>query len=100
VSLSGDVEGRAIRSLQKAHFKRLTVGKDPRGAAAARLYIASKPEIKKTVEKEIALAAGITQGDNKEWKERLVDRAPVKYMNQNVEQNQIDVHIEIYTGRG
>jgi transcription initiation factor TFIIB len=61
VGISGDVQGRAIRLLRKASLKCLTAGKDPRGMAAALLYIAAKMENKPVIQKDLALAAGVTE---------------------------------------
>jgi len=59
--LSGKIQGQAVRIVRKAHHERLTAGKDPKGVAAAALYIACKLEGKKVAQKEIAEAANITE---------------------------------------
>ncbi len=59
--LSGEIQGLAVRMVRKAQRKRLTAGKDPRGVAAAALYIACKLKGKKVTQKEIASAANITE---------------------------------------
>jgi transcription initiation factor TFIIB len=59
--LSGEIQGQAVRIVRKAQRKRLTIGKDPRGVAAAALYIACKLGGKKVTQKEIASAANITE---------------------------------------
>jgi len=59
--LSGKIQGLAVRILQKAQRKRLTSGKDPRGIAAAALYIACKLMRRKVTQKDIAEAADITE---------------------------------------
>jgi transcription initiation factor TFIIB len=47
--------------LNKAHKARLIVGKDPRGMAAAALYMACKANVDACTQKSIAEAAGITE---------------------------------------
>ena len=59
--LSGKIQGQAVRIVRKAQRERLTAGKDPKGVAAAALYIACKLEGKKVIQKEIADAANITE---------------------------------------
>jgi transcription initiation factor TFIIB len=59
--LSGEIEGLAVRMLRNAQRKHLTIGKDPRGIAAAALYIACKQKGRKVTQKEIAQAANITE---------------------------------------
>lgn len=59
--LSGEIQGQAVRILREAQRKRLAIGKDPRGVAAATLYIVCKQKGKKITQKEIASAANITE---------------------------------------
>jgi transcription initiation factor TFIIB len=59
--LSGDIEGQAVRIVREAQRKRLTMGKDPRGVAAAALYMACKLKGTKVTQKQIAKAANITE---------------------------------------
>jgi transcription initiation factor TFIIB len=59
--LPGEIEGRAARIVREAQGKHLTVGKDPRGVAAAALYIACRQKGKKVTQKKIAKAANITE---------------------------------------
>ena len=72
--LSGEIQGLAVRILRKAQRKRLTTGKDPRGVAAAALYIACKLKGKKVTQKEIALAANITEVTLRNRKKGLAER--------------------------
>jgi transcription initiation factor TFIIB len=58
--ISGEVQGLAVRIIRKAEQRRITVGKDPTGVAAAALYIASQLKEKKVTQGEIAKAANIT----------------------------------------
>ncbi|NIP66838.1 transcription initiation factor IIB [Candidatus Bathyarchaeota archaeon] len=73
LGLSGEIEGRAVRIVKKAQRERLTMGKDPRGVAAAAIYIASKKENKKMTQKEIASAANITEVTLRNRKKGLVE---------------------------
>jgi len=70
--LSGEIQGKAVRILRKAQRKRLTIGKDPRGVAAAALYIACKLKGKKVTQKDIASAANITEVTLRNRKRGLV----------------------------
>ncbi|NIP66645.1 transcription initiation factor IIB [Candidatus Bathyarchaeota archaeon] len=71
--LSGEIQGRAVRIIKKAKRKRLTMGKDPRGVAAAVLYIACKMKGKKVTQKQIASAANITEVTLRNRKKDLVE---------------------------
>ena len=51
----------AIKILKKAEKKQMISGKDPMGIAATSLYIASLETDEKFTQKEIALAAGVTE---------------------------------------
>ncbi len=59
--ISSDVEGLAIKIIQNAKNKHVTMGKDPTGLAAAALYMASKIKRKKTTQSSLAKAANITE---------------------------------------
>lgn len=72
VGLSGEIQGRAIRLLRKANLEGLTSGKDPRGIAAALLYIAAQLENREITQKELATAAGITEVTLRNRKRELV----------------------------
>jgi transcription initiation factor TFIIB len=61
VGLSGEIQGRAVRLLRNAQLKGLTAGKNPRGIAAAVLYIASKQAGQEATQREIAKAAGVSE---------------------------------------
>ncbi|MCD6538125.1 hypothetical protein J7L18_05885 [Candidatus Bathyarchaeota archaeon] len=57
---SGALE-TAAKILREANEKRASLGKDPRGLAAAALYIASKMQGWNVTQKELARAANITE---------------------------------------
>ncbi len=59
--ISGKVQGAAIGMLLEAKQKRVTSGKDPMGLAAAALYIACLQHDERTIQKDIAEAAGVTE---------------------------------------
>jgi transcription initiation factor TFIIB len=72
--ISGKVQGVAAKILRKAKRKRITVGKDPAGVAAAVLYIACKLEGKNVTQKDIAQAAGITEVTLRNRKKDIVKK--------------------------
>ena len=59
--VSGKTQGAAIAILREAKQKRFSTGKDPRGLAAAALYIACVQNNEKVTQKDIAEAAGVTE---------------------------------------
>jgi len=59
--VSGKTQGAAIALLREAREKRVVAGKDPMGLAAAVLYIACLQNNEKITQKDIALAAGVTE---------------------------------------
>lgn len=72
--ISGNLQGVAAGILRKAKSKRITLGKDPAGIAAAALYLASQIEGEKVTQKEIALAAGMTEVTVRNRKKELVKK--------------------------
>lgn len=70
----GDIQGLAVRILHDAKSKRLTVGKDPQGVAAAVLYIACLIKGKKIMQKEIATAANVTEVTLRKRTKELVEK--------------------------
>lgn len=71
--IAGDVQGLAVKILREAKQKHLTLGKDPRGVAAAILYIACQLKNKKVTQKMIADAANITEVTLRNRKKELVE---------------------------
>jgi transcription initiation factor TFIIB len=59
--VSGKVQGVAFKLLRRAKRKRVTMGKDPSGIAAAVLYIAGQLEGENVTQKDIAQVAGVTE---------------------------------------
>ena len=59
--ISGQTQGLAIKILQEAKRKRAVVGKYPTGLAAAVLYIACRQNNEKKTQKDLAVAAGVTE---------------------------------------
>ncbi len=59
--LRRDTEQKAINILRMAKIKQGLVGKDPRGLAAAALYMACLENDDKRIQKEVARAAGTTE---------------------------------------
>ena len=61
VRISGKAQGVAVKILRQAKRKRIIMGKDPAGVAAAALYIACQLESENVTQKEVAEAAGTTE---------------------------------------
>ncbi len=61
LKLKRDTEEKAINILRSAKIKQGLSGKDPRGLAAAALYMACLDNDDKRIQKEVALAAGTTE---------------------------------------
>jgi transcription initiation factor TFIIB len=59
--VSSEIEGLAIKLIEKAKKKYATTGKDPSGLAAAALYIASKQKKEKITQSRLAKAADVTE---------------------------------------
>ncbi|MGD8506859.1 MAG: TFIIB-type zinc ribbon-containing protein [Candidatus Bathyarchaeota archaeon] len=58
---STDIEGLALEIVRDAIDKRVALGKDPSGLAAAALYIASKLKKEKITQSHVAEAANVTE---------------------------------------
>ena len=59
--VSSEIEGLAIKIIQDAKKKHVTMGKDPSGIAAAALYVASKLKKEKITQSQLAKAANLTE---------------------------------------
>ena len=59
--LRRDTELKAINILNSAKLKQGLTGKDPRGLAAAALYMACLSNDDRRIQKEVAMAAGTTE---------------------------------------
>jgi len=69
-----DVESLAVKILKEAKRQRLVTGKDPRGVAAAVLYIAGKRRGKQITQTRIAEAADISEVTLRNRKDDLHER--------------------------
>lgn len=72
--ISGEAQGLAVKILREAKRKRITMGKDPMGVAAAVLYIACQLKGKNVTQKEIADASGVTEVTIRNRKKELVEK--------------------------
>jgi transcription initiation factor TFIIB len=72
--ISGKVQGVAFKILRRAKRKRITVGKDPAGVAAAVLYIAGQLEGENVTQKDIAQIAGVTEVTVRNRKKELINK--------------------------
>ena len=72
----------AVRILQKAKNKRITLGKDPAGIAAAALYLAGQMKGENVTQKEIAYAAGMTEVTVRNRKKELVKKLNCNFNNE------------------
>jgi transcription initiation factor TFIIB len=61
LNLAGEAKKTAIDILQKAREERLTIGKDPKGMAAAAIYVASILTGQRRTQLEIARTARVTE---------------------------------------
>jgi len=61
LNLSGKTQNRAAELLKLAKKYRITAGKAPTGLAGAALYVAAMQEGERRTQKEISLAAGVTE---------------------------------------
>jgi transcription initiation factor TFIIB len=61
LKLRRDTEQKAVDILKSAKIKKGISGKDPRGLAAAALYMACLANDDKRIQKDVALAAGTTE---------------------------------------
>ena len=61
LNLSGRTQNRAAELLKLAKKYRITAGKAPTGLAGAALYVAAMQEGERRTQKEISLAAGVTE---------------------------------------
>jgi transcription initiation factor TFIIB len=61
LGLSGATVKTAIEIIQKAREKGITAGRDPAGVAAAAVYIAALLNDERRTQKEVAMAAGVTE---------------------------------------
>jgi len=73
LNLSGRTQNRAAELLKLAKKYRLTAGKAPTGLAGAALYVAAIQEGERRTQKEISLAAGVTEATIRNRYKELID---------------------------
>jgi len=99
LGLSVETQEIAFQILKKAQAKRATGGKDPRGLAAAALYIACLENDEKRTQKMIADEAGVTEvtirNRYKDLKEILKEPKPDTTILLTTEQLTQDVEIPL-----
>ncbi|MET1101748.1 MAG: transcription initiation factor IIB [Pyrodictiaceae archaeon] len=78
LGLSPRVERKAMEYLIKARRMGLTAGKDPAGLAAAAIYIAALELGERRTQKEIAIAAGVTEVTVRNRYKELVQKLGIK----------------------
>ena len=76
--VSSEAQGIAIRIVRKAKRKRVTLGKDPSGLAAAALYIASQSENEMVTQRDLSRAANVTAVTIRNRKRELVEKLRLK----------------------
>jgi len=80
-NISGGTLGLAAKILKEAKKARIVMGKDPRGLAAAILYIACKLRNEKITQKQIAIAADVTEVTIRNRKRELLKRLKLDLKN-------------------
>jgi transcription initiation factor TFIIB len=73
LNLSGRTQNRAAELLKLAKKYHITAGKAPTGLAGAALYVAAIQEGERRTQKEISLAAGVTEATIRNRYKELVD---------------------------
>jgi transcription initiation factor TFIIB len=81
LKLSGRTQNKAAELLKLAKKYHITAGKAPTGLAGAALYVAAMQEGERRTQKEISLAAGVTEATIRNRYKELVDhlKFEVKY---------------------
>ena len=73
LKLSGRTQNRAASILKLAKKYRITAGKAPTGLAGAALYVAAMQEGERRTQKEISIAAGVTEATIRNRYKELVN---------------------------
>jgi len=73
LKLSGRTQNRAASILELAKIHRITAGKAPTGLAGAALYVAAIQEGERRTQKEISIAAGVTEATIRNRYKELVN---------------------------
>jgi len=81
--ISGEAQGLAVKILREAKRKRITMGKDPMGVAAAVLYIACQLKGKNVTQKEIADVAEVTEVTIRNRKKELMKELDINSLLNN-----------------
>ena len=74
LNLSGSTQNRAAEILKLANKFRITAGKAPTGLAGAALYVAAIQEGERRTQKEISIAAGVTEATIRNRYKELVNQ--------------------------
>jgi len=74
LKLSGKTQNRAASILKLANKYRITAGKAPTGLAGAALYVAAIQEGERRTQKEISIAAGVTEATIRNRYKELVNQ--------------------------
>jgi len=74
LSLSGEVQGKAIEIVKEAIKQELTSGRGPTGVSAAALYIASVMAGERRTQREVADVAGVTEVTIRNRYKELVEK--------------------------
>jgi len=74
LNLSGSTQNRAAEILKLAKKFRITAGKAPTGLAGAALYVAAIQEGERRTQKEISIAAGVTEATIRNRYKELVNQ--------------------------
>jgi len=72
--VSSEAQGIAMKIVRQAKRKRVTLGKDPSGLAAAALYIASQSENEMVTQNDLSRAANVTEVTIRNRKKELVEK--------------------------
>ncbi len=72
--ISGETQGIAMKIVREAKRKRITMGKDPSGLAAAALYIASQYKNEAVTQHDLSHAANVTEVTIRNRKKELFEK--------------------------
>ncbi len=76
--VSIEAQGMATKIICKAKRKRVTLGKDPSGLAAAALYIASQSRNEMVTQHDLSRAANVTEVTIRNRKKELIEKLKLK----------------------
>ncbi len=76
--ITGETQGMAIKIVREAKRKRVTLGKDPSGLAAAALYIASQSKNERVTQSDLSHAASVTEVTIRNRKKELLEELDFK----------------------